>query len=497
MRPGPEDPLTMATSFRFETRRLPTRVAELGFAVDLPPTWWAHDLPDETPNFEDPTTVLVLALVTSPDEKIVWSAAVRPAYADGTLDTWTKYLLRQAGLGVKSLSNGRLGSMTAIVGEAEQRAEDGPRRLRFAFVEDGQRLINVSLSAPASRFDEVAAVWEATASTFALSHPQGASVALSKSAPPPAPGETTIRLSKNTFARHALAADMSALESSHPFYVAARVAGRGRAARVAAVDPDKLRATLALGSILAQVDVPFGWHALDDARFFHLHAVNHKIRVRMSFLADQTGDPKDHIDAIEEQVATDAGAGVRFTRVQRGARLALRIDGLREAGRPVQELHQLTPGPEAGRLLHAMSVADLDVAEAAADLVDILLQSVVYGKFELDASAKQLETDEAPAAGSADHPSWWLQAMQLERSGEIAEAEQVILAANDPVRGLLQVARLYRDRALRLARRGDTRGAQAASEIMERWAERHAATATTEEQTQTLAIERSLTLMRE
>jgi hypothetical protein len=143
-----------------------------------------------------------------------------------------------------------------------------------------------------------------------------------------------------------------------------------------------------------------------------------------------------------------------------------------------------------------MSVADLDASDAAADLQDLLLQSVVYGNFELDASAKQLDPSADSDSGD-EHPAWWLEAIQLERAGEIAEAEQVILKANDPVRGLLQVARLYRDRALRLARRGDTRGAQQASEWMERWAERHAATATTDEQTQTLAIERSLTLMRD
>ncbi len=486
----------MSTNYRFETRRLPTRVAELGFAVDLPPTWWAHDLPDETPNFEDPTSVLVLAVVSSTDEKIVWSAAARPAYADGTLDTWTKYLLRQAGLNIKSLANGQLGSMTALVGIAEQEAEDGLRKVRFAFVEDGQRLINVSLSAPAERFEEVAPVWLAAQQSFALSHPQGTSVALSKSVAPPKPGETGIQAARNTFARHALQGDAAALDPGHEFYAAARIAGRGRPARVAAIDAEQMRATLALGSILAQIDVPFGWHALDDARHFGLHAVDNAVRVRMSFVADQTGDPKDQIDAIEEQVRTDGGPQVQFTRVQRGARLALRIDGLREAGRPVRELHQLTPGPESGRLLHAVTVASLERADAAADLVDLLLQSIVYGNFELEATAKQLESDDDQSA-EARQPIWWQEAIRLERAGELSEAEQVILRANDPVRGLLQVARLYRDRALRLARRGDPRGAQRASELMERWAERHAATATTEEETQTLAIERSLTLMRD
>jgi hypothetical protein len=141
-------------------------------------------------------------------------------------------------------------------------------------------------------------------------------------------------------------------------------------------------------------------------------------------------------------------------------------------------------------------VAALDHADGAADLVDLLLQSVVYGRFQLDATARQLDSDDEGSEGG-EHPAWWLEAVRLERAGETAEAEQVILKANDPVRGLLQVARLYRDRALRLARRGDPRGAQSAGEMMERWAERHAATATTEEQTQTLAIERSLILMRE
>jgi hypothetical protein len=180
--------------------------------------------------------------------------------------------------------------------------------------------------------------------------------------------------------------------------------------------------------------------------------------------------------------------------VRRGARLALRIDGRREAAAPVQELHQLVPGPDAARKLHVVAVAAPEKADAAADLVDLLLRSVVFGRFDfaLPGDAPAAAPDEAAAPAQ---PIWWKEAVRLEREGNLSDAEQLVLHACDRVRGLLEVARLYRDRALRLARHGDTRGAALASEQMERWAERHAATAVNQEQREALLYERTLTLM--
>jgi hypothetical protein len=476
----------------FETRRLPTRVAELGFAVDLPPGWVAHEVPDETPDFEDPTSVMVLALLASPDSQLVWSAAVRPAYAQGTLDSWSRYLLQQNGLRVREMAKARLGALPALVGTAEQELESGTMQVNFAFAEDGQRLINVSLMGPPGAA-EVPAVWSATLRSFELSHPQGASVALTATTMtrPRLPDAAQAALA---YMKHALADDASALAPWNTFYSAARVAGRGRAAKVVALDGAQKRATLAAGSIMAQLDIPFGWHAIDDGQSLLLHAVGGGVRVRLAFIAAGESEAEALLQQFETRARTDSPGPLQCTRVRRGARLALRIEGRREAGAPVQELHQLVPGPDAARKLHVLAVAAPEKADAAADLVDLVLRSVVFGRFDfaLPGDAPAASPDEAAAPAQ---PIWWSEAVRLEREGNLADAEQLVLHACDRVRGLLEVARLYRDRALRLARHGDTRGAALASEQMERWAERHAATAVNQEQREALLYERTLTLM--
>ena len=478
----------------FETRRLPTRVAELGFAVDLPEGWVAHDAPDETPDFEDPTSVMVLALLASPDGRLVWSAAVRPAYAQGTLDSWSRYLLQQNGLKVREMAKAKLGALPALVGVAEQELDSGTMQVNFAFAEDGQRLLNVSLMGPPGAAD-APGVWSATLRSFELSYPQGPSVALTATTMtrPKMPADASMALAFN---RHALAEDASTLAPWNPFYAAARVAGRGRAAKVVALDGAQKRATLAAGAILAQIDIPFGWHAIDDGQSLLLHGAGGGVRIKMSFIAGVESDAEKLLGQFESRARTDSPTPVQCTRVRRGARLALRIDGRREAGAPVQELHQLMPGPDAGRMLHVVAVSVPERADAAADLIDLLMRSIVFGRFDFSLPG------DAPAAPAADEasaeanqPIWWKEAVKLEREGNLADAEQLVLHACDRVRGLLEVARLYRDRALRLARHGDTRGAALASEQMERWAERHAATAVNQDQREALLYERTLTLM--
>ena len=416
----------------------------------------------------------------------------RQAYGHGNLDSWSRYLLQQNGLRVREINKGMLGSLRGLVGEAEQELETGTLHVRFAFAEDGQRLINVSLMGPADTAD-AKMVWSATLRSFDLSHPRGSSVPLTNTTvsrpkqPPEADGMAT------AFARHALADDASALAPWNTFYAAARVAGRGRAAKVVALDGAERRATLAAGSIMAQIDIPFGWHAIDDGQSLMLHGAGTGVRIRLSFVACGEADAENLLQQFETRARTDSPNPLQFTRVRRGARLALRIDGRREGGAPVQELYQLVPGPDAARLLQVLAVAEPARAEGAADLVDLLLQSVVFGRFDFSLPAEGEAAAEAPA--EPEQPSWWPEAVRLEREGNLADAEQLILHASDRVRGLLEVARLYRDRALRLARHGDTRGAAQASEQMERWAERHAATAVDQEQREALLYERTLTLM--
>ena len=163
-------------SINLATRTFPARIADLGFALSLPHDWISHELPQEAPNFEDPTQLIALAVVTAPHAAIVLAIAARPAYDDGTLSDWGRYLLDHDSASVRAVGEGRLGAMPALIAEATKDCEVGTLVLRAAFAEDGARLVNVTLTAPELLADAVYPVWQAALESFALSTPRGATV---------------------------------------------------------------------------------------------------------------------------------------------------------------------------------------------------------------------------------------------------------------------------------------------------------------------------------
>src|SRR5262245_55944314 len=91
------------------TRTFPSRIADLGFAVSLPSDWINHTLPEEDTNFDEPTKLVALAVITAPHAAIVLSVAARPAYSDGTLSDWGRFLLEKDSANVRAMGEGRLG----------------------------------------------------------------------------------------------------------------------------------------------------------------------------------------------------------------------------------------------------------------------------------------------------------------------------------------------------------------------------------------------------
>jgi len=158
------------------TRTFPSRIADLGFALTLPSDWISHELPAETPNFDDPTQLIALAVVTAPHSAIVLAAAARPAYSEGTLSDWGRWLLEKESASVRAMGEGKLGALPALIAEATRDSEVGTLVLRTAFAEDGARLINVTLTAPELLADAVLPIWKAALESFSLSTPRGATV---------------------------------------------------------------------------------------------------------------------------------------------------------------------------------------------------------------------------------------------------------------------------------------------------------------------------------
>jgi len=122
------------------TRTFPSRIADLGFALMLPGDWISHELPTQTPNFDDPTQLIALAVVTAPHSAIVLAVAARPAYSEGTLSDWGRWLLEKESASVRAMGEGRLGALPALIAEATKDSEVGTLVLRTAFAEDGARL---------------------------------------------------------------------------------------------------------------------------------------------------------------------------------------------------------------------------------------------------------------------------------------------------------------------------------------------------------------------
>lgn len=509
-------------------RQFPSRVASLGFAMRLPADWIAHDLPPETPDFEDPTRLVPLAAVTAPHAAIVWAVAARPAYGDGTLSDWARYLLAQHGLEARSFGESRLGLLPALVGEAEQPSDLGPLRVRFAFAEDGGRLINLSLTAPAMLADAVQGLWTTATESFTLEQPAGPTVPLwpgPAAAPEAAPApdlllDDTVQFQINPAADaghaaaladvqyahdmrypesaatqpvgpppadslrdHALSDNADALDPEHPTNRRLRDSGVGLVPRLVAVDSAARCATVACGSVSAQIDLPLGWHVIDDGRRVLMFEPEGDVQIHLDLLANGERDMVAVLDDLETQVHRDYPSP-ECLRLASGTMVALNVRNIRDGDEAIEQFHLLVPGPDAQHVLRARVTAALKQATAAANLGELVLNSAVFGSFAI------------PAAAGETGPDWWMAALLLERANRLNEAEDCITGAVDHIGAALQVAELYRHRMLRLLREGDNAGADQARSMAVRWVQHYAASATSGGEGAALSRERDAFLAR-
>jgi hypothetical protein len=163
----------MNPNLKFAPRTFPARIADLGFTAQFPADWISHQLPQEDPDFSNPTNLVPFAIVSAPHAAIVFGFAARPAYDDGTLSDWASYLLNHNQLKPRALGMDQTAGVPAVIGEATQDSELGPMVVRFAFLEDGGRLINLTFTAPELLADTVRDAWFALLQSFTLVTPKG------------------------------------------------------------------------------------------------------------------------------------------------------------------------------------------------------------------------------------------------------------------------------------------------------------------------------------
>jgi hypothetical protein len=398
-------------------RRLevPSRAADLGFMVELPGDWQPHDLPDDDLNFDDPTHLTSLVVVTAPQAAIVFSAAARPAYADGTVSDWARYLLDHNGLVPGAQGGGSMGSLPALLGEATQASELGPVCVRYAFAEDGGRLISLSLTAPELVADALYGVWQHLLSTFALTTPKGPTVSVwpvansAASAAETDPDASAASVDPaasacdadpanasqpplEPLANHALSGDAATFDQEHPTLQRLRDNGIGLAPRVHRVDSSARSVTLACGAIMAFIDAPFGWHAIDDGRRVLVFEPTSQVQLNFSLLERPEGGFEALMDALEAQSRSDYPAP-EFLRLVFGRVQVLGVRNIADRGEPIEQLHLLVDGPAPHQVLRARITSTPERTGAAGNLGVTMLHSVVFGSGGGEGAALATERD--------------------------------------------------------------------------------------------------------
>lgn len=451
----------------FVCRTFPARIAELGFSVELPASWQPQALPEETPDFEDGTRLFGLAAAAAPYAALVFAAAARPAFADGTVLDWARWLVEQSAVELRAFGPSTLGELPAIVGQCAAPSDLGEMLTHFAFAEDGQRLIHLSLTGPAALASHVWQVWAQVQRSFVLDTPRGPSVALAPAAEvhaPPASADTTVA----DVGQFALEGGRATLEQDHPLNRRWLEQGLGFSPRMRVADEAGGKAWVASIALRAVLELPYGWHPLDDGRRLVLLQPDNTVQISLERLALPERGLEALADALEAQVRAEHPAP-QCLRLQSGPMLGLAVRGIADGAQALEQVHLLLPGPDDGEVLRARVTALPALISHAADLGEALLYSV---RTEAEAGpAPDAEADET-------QPAWARTAHALEAANRLDEAEQAMLEGCDQLGVLMSIAVMYRERMRRLAAAGNARGAAEARAKAEHWAWQYAAGAT-------------------
>ncbi len=154
------------------------RIAQLAFSISLPRDWNVIDLPEEEVDFSSLEKFFPLMIAATPWAAVMMSVAGRPGFKDGTLQDWSLFLLDSQGIRPTSFSPASIGNVQGLVGIGQQEQEGTLLEFRFAFFEDGGRLVYLGLLAPEAISTSMEPTWKAALDSFVLEIVRGQTVPL-------------------------------------------------------------------------------------------------------------------------------------------------------------------------------------------------------------------------------------------------------------------------------------------------------------------------------
>jgi hypothetical protein len=297
----------MSAQPEFTPTEVPARIADLAFTYLRPANFQVVPLPEEKPDFEKPTTFYPLQVVMANYGAVLFSVAARPAYTDGSIQDWAEFLSKESNVEVVSSVASVIGGLPALTIEVLQQTDAGPMRMRTALLEDGKRLLNISIMAPDAIWASVEPTLRLAMTSFRLAEPRGTTTPLtradaekasrnsaaskptaakSESKKKAAPATETTESKAVPPAELALAENAGTLDPEHPFNVRMRDGGAGLTPRVLEVNQEQKYAVVGAGAVEAAFKVPFGWHVIDDGRRTLVFDATGKVQISLNLRRD-------------------------------------------------------------------------------------------------------------------------------------------------------------------------------------------------------------------
>lgn len=228
---------------------------------EKPESWMIADLPPEATadtDFSDPTKFAPVCLVIDPTNQEtrppMFMVAARPSYPDGTVAEWLAAICADQKLEHGPIERAVFGDSQAVYCAAQMTREDNARMV-VVLLEDGGRLINLAFMTTPDKWEANTEVLNTFFNSFRLVDAKGSKVALS-------PEGNTTKPSDEL----ALADDASTLDQNNPINANLLQRGAGFVPNIAKKDDATRTATLACGALQGFIDLPYGWHAIDDGR---------------------------------------------------------------------------------------------------------------------------------------------------------------------------------------------------------------------------------------
>lgn len=164
----------------------PARLAEIAFCINVPESFVVAALPEDSLDFDKPGHLAPLAMLHSQIAMAVVLVAARPAYSDGSVMEWFRFLAEHHGVPFSALLPGHVGESNchgAIILDGTQIQDGTLLRYHAALLEDGGRIILVQAMCPDELWPSFGEPITAAVASFTLDAPRGANAPLVPGAP--------------------------------------------------------------------------------------------------------------------------------------------------------------------------------------------------------------------------------------------------------------------------------------------------------------------------